>query len=54
MENFYILITDCKKKIRFHGKKKNGKRDNSNTVLTQSVLLTEKFIKYLLNRVERG
>ena len=33
--------------------KKIGKRDNSNTVFTQSVLLTEKMIKYV-TRVERG
>ena len=33
--------------------KKIGKRDNSNTVFTQSVLMTEKMIKYV-TRVERG
>ena len=52
MENFYFLSLWLQKYLGFMGKK-IGKRDNSNTVFTQSVLLTEKMIKYV-TRVERG
>ena len=49
MENFFLFNhSDCKNiyLISFMGKK-IGKRDNSNTVFTQSVLLPEKLIKYI-------